>query len=66
VPDAAFDQLVSAGVLRKRPRGTFYLDEAAVIARRRRPNSKPVLVVLVVAVTTATILLGAFLLSRSP
>jgi len=61
-PDATFGRLLKMGLLQERPRGTFYLDEAAVIAHRdRRPNRAPLVVALVVLV--AIMLVGIALMT---
>jgi len=63
-PDAAFGRLVSAGVLRERARGAFYLDESAVIARRSRKPSRVLLIVLVMVLVLVLLGLVALLAWR--
>ena len=67
VPDAAFGRLLAAGVLRERPRGTFYLDEAAVIARRdATPKRGPLNAVLLVTILALTVgLIGLLVMQRA-
>ena len=65
VPDATFGRLLAAGVLRERARGTFYLDEAAVIARRdRKPKRGPLVALLLVALVVLLAGLAMLLLWR--